>query len=414
MLLDEHRLQKYAELTIVKGVNLQKDQVLLINSAIDAAHFTRECVKAAYEHGAKQVLVNYYDDYNSRSDYLYQSEETLTDIHAWQIDSKLDYLKEGACVLHIISDLPGIMKDVPADKLSKRRMAMASANKEAQEYTMANKTQWCIVAIPNVEWAKLVFPDSKDDEAAVQALWEHILSCVHVEADNDPIEAWNQLNESFSKRVDILNAHQFKELHFENQTGTDLHVKLVDQHIWAGGSDVTVGTKVEFNPNMPTEEIFTTPHRRGVDGIVYASKPLDYNGTLIKDFWIRFKDGKVDEFDALEGKEALKSLINFDEGSCRLGEVALVPYESPISQSGILFYNTLFDENASCHLALGSAYPANIVNGTEMSEEELLAHDVNQSLTHVDFMFGTKDMKVTGICEDGSEVAVFAQGNFVF
>lgn len=414
MLIDEVRLQKYAELTIVKGVNLQKNQILIINSDINAVEMTRACVKAAYEHGAKQVLVNYLDDENTRNDYLYQSEETLTNIHQWQIDSKLDYLKEGACLLHIISDLPGIMKDVPADKISKRRMAMATANKEAQEYTMANKTQWCIVAVPNAQWAKLVFPDVEDETAALEMLWERILSCVHVRMDNDPIAEWTQLNESFSKRVDILNGYRFKELYFKNGTGTDLHVRLVNDHIWAGGSDVTVGTKVEFNPNMPTEEIFTTPHRSGVDGIVYASKPLDYNGTLVRNFWIRFKDGKVEAFDAEEGKEALQSLIEFDEGSCRLGEVALVPYESPISQSGILFYNTLFDENASCHLALGSAYPANIVNGTEMSEEELLAHDVNQSLTHVDFMFGTKDMNIIGICEDGSEVNVFTDGNFVF
>lgn len=414
MLIDELRLQKYAELTIVKGVNLQPDQILIINSDINAVEMTRACVKAAYEHGAKQVLVNYIDDENSRNDYLYQSEETLTNIRQWQIDSKLDYLKEGACLLHIISDLPGIMKGVPADKVSKRRMAMATASKEVQEYTRANKTQWCIVAVPNTQWAKLVFPEFEDDDAAVEELWERILSCVHVRRDNDPIEEWTQLNASFSKRVDILNDFKFKELHFENSTGTDLHVKLVDGHIWAGGSDVTVGSKIEFNPNMPTEEIFTTPHRSGVDGTVVASKPLDYNGTLIDDFWIRFKDGKVEAFDAKEGKDALESLINFDEGSCRLGEVALVPYESPISQSGILFYNTLFDENASCHLALGSAYSANIVNGTDMSEEELLAHHVNQSLTHVDFMFGTKDMKITGIKEDGSEIPVFVEGNFVF
>lgn len=413
-MIDQNRLEKYAELAIVKGVNLQKDQILIINTSIDAVEMTRACVKSAYEHGAKQVLVNYRDEYISRYDFLYQTEETLCDIRKWQIDSKLDYLKEGACVLHIVSDIPGIMKDVPADKLSKRSMAMASANKEAQDYTMANKTQWCIVAVPNKEWAKLVFPEFEDDDAAVEELWERILSCVHVTPDNDPIEEWTQLNESFQKRVDILNGYQLKELHFKNSLGTDLQVKLVDRHIWAGGCDVTVGKNISFNPNMPTEEIFTTPHRSGVNGKVVASKPLDYNGTLIKDFWFVFEDGKVVDYDAKAGKEALKSLVEFDEGSCRLGEVALVPFASPISQSGILFYNTLFDENASCHLALGSAYPANIEHGTEMSEEELLAHDVNQSYTHVDFMFGNEDMEVIGQCVDGTEVSIFKEGNFVF
>lgn len=413
-MIDQKRLEKYAELAIVKGVNLQKDQTLMINASIDAVDMTRACVKAAYAHGAKQVIVTYVDDYNIREDYIRQSEETLSNVHAWQVDSKLDYFKEGGCILHIISDIPGIMKDVPADKISKRRMAMASASKEVRAYTNANKAQWSIVAVPNPEWAALVFPEFEDVDAAVEELWERILSCVHVREDNDPIEEWTELNESFQKRVKILNDHNFKELHFTNSLGTDLHVGLVKGHIWAGGNDVTIETNIPFNPNMPTEEIFTTPSRSGVYGKVVASKPLDYNGTLVKDFWLTFEDGVVKDFDAKEGKDALASLVHFDEGSNRLGEVALVPYESPISQSGILFYNTLFDENASCHLALGSAYPGNIEHGTDMSEEELLAADVNQSLTHVDFMFGNEDMKVIGIKEDGTQVTVFENGNFVF
>lgn len=413
-MIDQKRLEKYAELAIVKGVNLQKDQTLMINASIDAVDMTRACVKAAYAHGAKQVIVTYVDDYNIREDYIHQSEETLSNVHAWQVDSKLDYFKEGGCILHIISDIPGIMKDVPADKISKRRMAMASASKEVRAYTNANKAQWSIVAVPNPEWAALVFPEFEDVDAAVEELWERILSCVHVREDNDPIEEWTELNESFQKRVKILNDHNFKELHFTNSLGTDLHVGLVKGHIWAGGNDVTIETNIPFNPNMPTEEIFTTPSRSGVYGKVVASKPLDYNGTLVKDFWLTFEDGIVKDFDAKEGKDALASLVHFDEGSNRLGEVALVPYESPISQSGILFYNTLFDENASCHLALGSAYPGNIEHGTDMSEEELLAADVNQSLTHVDFMFGNEDMKVIGIKEDGTQVTVFENGNFVF
>ena len=413
-MIDSLLIQKYAELVILKGVNLQKDQILMINAEVEAVDMVRACVKAAYEHGAKEVLVNYLDDYNARNDYLYQSVETLCNIRQWQIDRKLDVLKEGGCLLNIISEIPGIMKDVPADKISAQNKVYATANKEAQDYVMANKTQWCVAAVPNVEWAKLVFPEFEDDNAAVDELWERILSCVHVRKDNDPVEEWTKLNASFQKRVNILNSYQFKELHFQNKLGTDLKVKLVDRHIWAGGNDVTITTGISFNPNMPTEEIFTTPDRCGVNGVVTASRPLDYNGTLIEDFWFRFEDGKVKDYGAKAGRDALKSLVEFDEGSSRLGEVALVPHESPISQSGILFYNTLFDENASCHLALGMAYPANIEHGTDMSEEELLAHHVNQSFTHVDFMFGSEDMKVTGICEDGKEVPVFEQGNFVF
>lgn len=413
-MIDQNRLEKYAELTIVKGVNIQKDQTLIINASIHASDMARACSKAAYEHGAKRVLVFYNDDSLMRLDFQYQSEETLTDIKPWQIDSKLDYFKEGGCILHIISDTPEILKGLDTDKISKRRFAMANANKEAQDYTMNNKTQWCLVAVPNPEWAKLVYPDIKDEDAAVEALWERILSCVHVRKDNDPIEEWTQLNHDFAKRVEKLNAYNFDQLHFTNSKGTDLYVKLVKRHIWAGGSDFTIDSNIEFIANMPTEEIFTMPDRCGVHGRVYSSRPLDYSGNLIKNFWLEFKDGKVVDFDAEVGKDALKSLIEFDEGSCRLGEVALVPFNSPISQSGILFYNTLFDENASCHLALGNCYANTMEGGIDLSDDELKAAGGNISFTHVDFMFGTEDMTVMGLHETGESEPVFVQGNFVF
>ena len=278
---------------------------------------------------------------------------------------------------------------------------------------MANKTQCSIVAVPNKEWADLVFPEFEGCEAVVDELWDKILQAVHVEEDNDPIAEWTKLSENFHRREEILNGYNFKTLHFENSLGTDLYVDLADQHIWAGGSEKTT-SGIEFNPNMPTEEIFTMPKKTGVNGKVYATKPLDYNGTLIDDFWFSFKDGKVEDFGAEKGYDALASLVHFDVGSSYLGEVALVPYESPISKSGILFFNTLFDENASCHLALGRAYPMNIKGGVDMSEEELQKAGANHSMTHVDFMFGSEDMKITGICGDQSEVAVFEKGNFVF
>ena len=408
-----NRLKKYAELAIRKGVNLQKGQTLIINTSIDAKEMTRACVEEAYKAGAKEVLVFYKDPYITRSHYQYQDEETLTTVRPWQIDCKLDYMKEGACILHIISDIPGILKDVDAAKVSKANLAMAKAGKELQAYTMANKTQWSIVAVPNKEWADLVFPEFEGCEAVVDELWDKILQAVHVEEDNDPIAEWTKLSENFHRREEILNGYNFKTLHFENSLGTDLYVDLADQYIWAGGSEKTT-SGIEFNPNMPTEEIFTMPKKTGVNGKVYATKPLDYNGTLIDDFWFSFKDGKVEDFGAEKGYDALASLVHFDEGSSYLGEVALVPYESPISKSGILFFNTLFDENASCHLALGRAYPMNIKGGVDMSEEELQKAGANHSMTHVDFMFGSEDMKITGICGDQSEVAVFEKGNFVF
>lgn len=412
-MIDSIRLEKYAKLAIKKGVNLQQGQTLLINASVDAVDLTRACVKEAYLQGARKVLVFYNDDINLRADYEYQSLEALLDIHSWQIDCKLDYFKEGGCILHIASTTPGVLKGIDADKISQYRFAMANANKEAQEYTMNNKAQWCIVAVPNPAWAKLVFPEL-DEVSAMDALWEQILSCVHVRHDNDPLAEWDMLNESFVKRVTLLNEFDFDVLHFQNAAGTDLKVQLAKHHIWAGGSENTVISNVEFQPNMPTEEIFTMPDRCGVNGKVFASRPLDYNGTLIENFWLEFKDGKVVNYDAKSGKEALKSLIEFDEGSCRLGEVALVPYDSPISQSQILFYNTLFDENASCHLALGNCYASNLQGGLELDDDALKAAGGNISLTHVDFMFGTQDMLVIGIQHDGSEVVVFENGNFIF
>lgn len=409
----DKRLQKYAQLAIRKGVNLQKGQILLINTSVNAVDMTRLCVEEAYLAGAKEVIVFYKDDYVAKSHYLHQTEETLCNVRNWTIDSKLEYLKEGACILHIISEIPGVLKDVDPSKISKQRLAMATAGKEIQKFTMMNKTQWCIVAVPNKEWANIVFPEFEGSESVVDELLERIYTAVHVEGENDPIQEWTTLNNHFAQRENILNTYDFKALHFVNGLGTDVTVELAENHIWAGGSEKTVGG-VEFNPNLPTEEIFSMPKKTGVNGKVFASKPLDFNGTLIEDFYFDFKDGKVVDFDAKRGKETLAQLVHFDEGSCYLGEVALVPYDSPISKSGILFFNTLFDENASCHLALGDAYPMNVKGGVDMSEEELQAAGANHSMTHVDFMFGTYDMNITGICKDGTKVPVFENGNFVF
>lgn len=407
------KLEKYAELAIKIGVNLQKGQNLIINTSTSAITLTRLCVEEAYLAGAKRVLVFYSDEYIAKSHFMHQDVDVLSDIHSWQIDSKLDYFKEGACILHIISEVPGILKDVDAAKISAQQLAMAKASKQLREYTMKNLSQWSIIAYPNVAWANQVFSEFEDDERAVNELMDSIYHAVHIDDENDSIQIWKELNQNFAKRVDLLNTYQFERLHFQNSIGTDIMIALVKNHIWAGGSDVS-RDQVEFNPNLPTEEIFTMPKKDGVNGTVYASKPLLYNGVLIENFWFKFKDGDVVDFGAECGYDALHALIEFDEGSSFLGEVALVPYHSPISQSKILYLNTLFDENASCHLALGDAYPSNVKDGVDMSEEELLAAGANHSLTHVDFMFGTEDMKVTGIKDDGTLIPVFEKGDFVF
>lgn len=413
-MITKERIKAYAKLAIRKGVNVQKGQILIINASLHASEMTRACVQEAYEAGASEVVVNYVDEYINRYAYMYQDESTLSKIRQFSIDSRLDYLKEGACILHIISEVPGIYKDVDPKKIGIRQLAQSRARKEISDYTMMNKTQWCIVAVPNAEWAMQVFGDCEDEGAAVELLWEEILNAVHVLEENDPIQEWNDLATRFTSRSTLLNTYDFESLHFTNKLGTDLHVGLVQHHVWTGGSDTTIGTEIEFNPNMPTEEIFTMPEKTGVNGVVYASRPLLYNGTLIENFWLRFKDGQVVEYDAETGGDALAQLIHFDEGSSYLGEVALVPYDSPISQSNILFLNTLFDENASCHLALGDAYPTSVQGGSSMSEEELGKAGANHSMTHIDFMFGTQDLHVVGKTKDGQEIEVFQQGNFTF
>jgi aminopeptidase len=276
---------------------------------------------------------------------------------------------------------------------------------------MGNRSQWTIVAAPNPVWAKRVFPDLEEDQA-IDALWDAILQASRVTEDNDPIQEWKEHNDRLLTHNKILNDYQFDHLHFKNSLGTDITIKLVENHVWAGGGETS--TKgVWFNPNIPTEENFTMPHKTGVNGKVVATKPLNYQGNLIEDFWLEFKDGQVVDYDAKKEKDALKNLIEYDEGSSYLGEIALISYDSPISNSGILFFNTLFDENASCHMALGRAYPMNIKGGTEADLEDLKAKGYNFSMAHSDFMFGSADLQITGTTKDGKKVTIFKDGDFV-
>ena len=403
-------LRKYARLAVRDGVNLQPGQILMIYADIESYAFARIVTEEAYACGAKEVVVRYEDAQISRLHYLHQSDDTLCRVRPWQLESRLDYLKEGACILHIISDVPGVFKDCDARKIAQAKLAYAKASKEIQRYTMNNLCSWSIIAVPNEQWAQQVFEECSAQEA-LDRLWSSILASVHVNRNSDPIEVWNARNAMFEDRVKALNDYAFDALHFKSELGTDLEIALVNGHIWEGGSEKNA-SGVSFNPNLPTEEVFTMPHRLGVNGIVYASRPLDYNGVLIKDFYLRFEKGKVVDYDAREGKQALASLLSFDEGSSYLGEVALVADDSPISRSKIMYYNTLFDENASCHLAMGDTYPSCICKGLSMSEDELRRAGGNQSLTHVDFMFGTPHLTVKGIRRGKKDITVMENGNF--
>ncbi len=409
--MNKEILKKYARLAVRTGVNVQPGQLLVIRASVKDSEFIEYCVEEAYKAGAGSVMVNWNDENITHMSYEYQSLETLCEIPDWMEEKTKWEHEKKCCYLSVASGTPGLMADIDQEKMRKSMIANMMKMQKYQAYTMNNMGQWSVVALPNPRWAKRVFPD-KTEEEAVDALWSAILTSVRVTEDNDPINEWKKHDERLASHCDILNAHQFKALHFKNSKGTDLTVNLVKNHIWVGGGCRTP-EGVFFNPNMPTEECFCMPDRNNVNGKVFASKPLNYAGKVIENFWFEFKEGVVVNYGAEKGEEAIKTLLETDEGSKHIGEVALISYDSPISNLNILFFNTLFDENASCHLALGRCYPENVEGGTEMDEHQLAEVGGNSSMNHVDFMFGTADMSVTGIKEDGSEVTVFAEGNFV-
>lgn len=409
-MVSQKTLQKYAALAVRVGANVQKGQLLVISAAVDCAYFARMCVAEAYEAGAGEVLVNWSDETITKLAYQNESTETLCNIAPWRVEQKKNCIDKKCCFLYIESATPGLLKDIDGKKLQAARTARETAFEQFEFYTMANLGQWSIVAIPTLDWAKKVFP-KYDDDKALEALWDAVLKSVRISGDNDPVAEWQKHNQNMMDHCDALNRFNFKSLHFTNSLGTDLTVELIPNHVWEGGCTRAKNGAV-FNANMPTEEAFTMPYKFGVNGRVYATKPLSYQGKMIEDFRFDFKDGKVVDFAAKKEEETLKNLVGFDDGSCYLGEVALVPHDSPISNLGILFLNTLFDENASCHLALGASYPENLKSGTEMKREELNRLGSNYSKIHCDFMFGNADMNIVGTTQDGKEVTVFQNGNF--
>ncbi|MPQ30774.1 aminopeptidase [Clostridium estertheticum] len=410
-MMDNKLLEKYALLLVKTGINIQKDQTLVINSPIECADFTRIVSRIAYLEGAREVVVTWRDELSTKIKFMFAPEEIFSEYPDWQRDFYVSSARKGAAFLSISASDPELMKDVNPCRLSKSNKAASTAIKEYRDRMMSNKNVWCVASIPTQAWANKVFPKVSEDEA-MEKLWNAIFKTVRVDA-LDPVASWETHKSNLKKSMDYLNLNNFKYLQYKNSLGTNLKIELPENHLWLGGSDYTPGG-VEFIANMPTEEVFTLPKKTGVNGTVVSSKPLNYNGNLIENFSLTFKKGKVVDFKAETGYDILKSIIETDEGSCYLGEVALVPYDSPISNSNILFYNTLFDENASCHLALGKAYPVCIKNGENLSSEELSRLEVNDSFVHEDFMVGTEDLQIIGITADGKEVSVFEKGNFAF
>ncbi|MGI5958657.1 MAG: aminopeptidase [Massiliimalia sp.] len=405
----EENLKKYAALVIRSGVNLQKDQLLVIRAPIESAPFVRMLTKEAYTVGAKDVAVFWKDEQISKMRYLYSPMELFETMPAWQAEFNNHYAREGAAFITIAADDPDLLEGVDPQKLIASVKASHLACTDFYENIDNGNLSWNIISVPTPAWAKKIFPDC-DEQQAQEKLWEAIFHAVRVDTP-DPIEAWKQHSELLQEKSSWLNSMQFEKLHYTNSLGTDLMIGLPENHIWEGGGGKTNGGVFYF-ANMPTEEVFTAPHREKVNGIVYSALPLNHNGSLISEFSLTFQDGKVIDFTAKQGYDVLKHVLDTDEGSRYLGEVALVPYDSPVSNMGILFYNTLFDENASCHLALGSAYQSCIEGGLNLSKEELLAKGINDSDNHIDFMIGTKDLTITGITKDGKEIPVFKDGNW--
>ena len=406
----EEKLYKYAELLVDVGINITDGKRLYIRATADALPLVRIVTKIAYERGSKEVKVSISDDTISRLNATYRTEEELAVIHDFQVAERMYYSDEKAGFLSIISSSPELLKDVSPKKLQAMQVASGHAFKEFSSRTQSDFHSWCVAGYPSVEWARLVYPELSDDEA-VNALLELILYTVRADVSN-PVEAWMEHDKTLHSKVDYLNNKQFTALRYE-APGTDLTIGLPENHLWAGASS-TDSNGDSFMANMPTEEVFTAPDKNRVNGYVSNTLPLSHGGNIIDDFKLTFKDGEVVEYTAEKGYDILKNIIDTDAGAKRLGEVALVPFDSPISNKGILFYNTLFDENASCHIALGSAYAFSLQGGKEMSGEELDKAGLNDSITHVDFMIGSEKLNIYGVDRDGNESPVFLEGNWAF
>lgn len=405
----QKRLNDYAKLTVEVGINLQKGQPLVISAPVEGADFVRLLAKNAYEHGASDVFINWHDDALTKLKYENAPMQVFESFPKWRADTMIDYAEKGAGFISIHADDPELLKDADPKKIAAANKSSGIGMKEFRKYTMNDINSWCVISIPTKGWASRVFRDV-DEERAVELLWEAIFKATRMDLE-DPVHAWQEHIRTLEQKVTYLNEKQFKSLHYTSSNGTDLTIELPEGHKWAGG-DGPNSKGVRFVANMPTEEVFTLPHKDGVNGVVYSTKPLNYGGNLIDKFKITFKDGKVVDFEAEVGEEILKDLLDIDEGAKYLGEVALVPYSSPISESNIVFLNTLFDENASCHLAFGKAYPTSIEGGENMSEEELKSAGVNNSLTHEDFMIGSKDLSIVGKTKTGEVIQIFMDGEW--
>ena len=405
----DQKLDRLAEIAVEVGLGLRAGQELIMSAPIEALPLARKITEHAYKSGALLVTTLYSDDPSVLARYEYGSNESFDYAPTWLHDGIATGFRSGAARLAIAGANPALLARQDPAKVARANVAASKAGKPAMELITRHEINWTIVACATPEWAKLVFP-GESENIAVAKLWDAIFVASRVAVD-DPVREWREHGARLKKRMEMLNAKRFHALHFRG-TGTDLTVGLAEEHLWAGGG-TTAGNGIYCQPNIPTEECFTTPHKDRVNGTVRASKPLSHQGTLIENIAVRFENGRIVEASATSGEDVLNRLISTDDGARRLGEVALVPHSSPIAQSGVLFWNTLFDENAASHIALGQAYSTCIIDGEKMDAEQLAALGANASLIHVDWMIGSGEMDVDGVAADGTTEPLMRKGEWV-
>lgn len=405
--MDQQKLNEYARLIVQMGIRPAKGQEVIIMAGLDQIEFVRLVAEMCYKAGASKVQVDWQDMPINKLAQIYQTEEKLSTIEDWEL-AKLKWRSETLpAYLWLDSDDPDGMDGIDQGKRARAQMARFPKIKPFRD-AMENKFQWCIAGVPGVKWAKKVFPDL-DDDSAVEKLWEAILTAAR--ANGDAVANWQEHNKRVHELTAKLNKYNFAFLEYKSANGTDFKVGLMEQGVFAGAEETDLSGR-KFNPNIPSEEIFTSPQKGIADGLLVATKPLSWQGTLIEDFSIRFENGKAVEVKARKGQEALERMIAMDENAPYLGECALIPYESPINQMNILFYSTLYDENACCHVALGRGFDVCVKNYEKYTHDELKAMGVNDSMIHVDFMIGSRDLEITGITRSGEKVPVFRNGTW--
>ena len=408
--MNKTKLRKYAALIAKCGVNVQKKQNVIIQAELDQPEFVEMLVKECYKAGAGKVFVEWTHQPLTALNVRYCTEKALGTLEDWQIQKWEWQAETLPAKIFLTSEDPDGLAGINQKKFAAASAKRSKAIKPIRR-KMENKFQWCIAAVPGKGWAKKVFPGMRTS-VAIEKLWDAIFTASRI--TDDPIAEWDKHNKDLAKRCEYLNALGIKELHYTASNGTDLKVGMLEDALFMAGGEHTQGSGVYFNPNIPTEEAFTSPKRGEAEGIVYSSLPLSYGGQLINNFWFRFEGGKIVDCGAEENVDMLREMISMDEGASYLGEVALVPYSSPIRKSGILFYNTLFDENAACHLAIGMGFTNVLKDAEKYTDEEARAKGINDSVTHVDFMIGTKDMSITALCRDGKAVSIFKDGEWAF